>query len=230
MSHPGRNPGSRGSKVCRRTLSTGKPYTRGNSLYLMSRGIRQGHSDNRWGTYKQIEALGGQVRKGERGTKVLYYTDHARIAAKDEGGKPLKDKDGKTVYEEYQRNHPVVRQYTVFNADQTEGLKLRSAKHKPRRSGRRTRKRRLRFERAASRSTTFPEIKPATAWRRIESRCQNADSLLRPPATTRRRFTNWGMPADMKAAWIANRCKKELRLASAAKPTPAKNCGRRSAP
>ena len=121
---PWQKPWKPGEQGMPENLSTGKPYTRGNSLYLMSRGIRQGHSDNRWGTYKQIEALGGQVRKGERGTKVLYYTDRARIAAKDEGGKPLKDKDGKAVYEEYKRNHPVVRQYTVFNADQTEGLKL----------------------------------------------------------------------------------------------------------
>ena len=130
---PWQKPWKPGEQGMPENLSTGKPYTRGNSLYLMSRGIRQGHSDNRWGTYKQIEALGGHVRKGERGTKVLYYTDRARIAAKDEGGKPLKDKDGKAVYEEYKRNHPVVRQYTVFNADQTERLKLpeRSAEAPP---------------------------------------------------------------------------------------------------
>ena len=90
----------------------------------MSRSIRQGHGDNRWGTYKQIEAAGGHVRKGERGTKVLFYTDRARTPAKDEAGQPLKDKDGKPVYEEYQRSHPVVRQYTVFNAEQADGLNL----------------------------------------------------------------------------------------------------------
>ena len=121
---PWQKPWKPGEQGMPENLSTGKPYTRGNSLYLMSRGIRQGHGDNRWGTYKQIEALGGQVRKGERGTKVLFYTDRARIAAKDEAGKPLKDKDGKSVYEEYQRNHPVVRQYTVFNAEQADGLNL----------------------------------------------------------------------------------------------------------
>ena len=90
----------------------------------MSRGIRQGHGDNRWGTYKQIEAAGGHVRKGERGTKVLFYTDRARAPAKDEAGQPLKDKDGKQVYEEYRRSYPVVRQYTVFNVEQADGLNL----------------------------------------------------------------------------------------------------------
>ena len=130
---PWQKPWKPGEKCIPENLATGKPYTGGNSIYLMSRGIRQGHGDNRWGTYKQIEAAGGHVRKGERGTKVLFYTDRARITAKDEAGKPLKDKDGKPVYEEAQRNHPVVRQYTVFNAEQADGLKLpeRETKSQP---------------------------------------------------------------------------------------------------
>ena len=55
---------------------------------------------------------------------MLFYTDRARTPAKDEAGQPLKDKDGKAVYEEYRRSHPVVRQYTVFNAEQADGLNL----------------------------------------------------------------------------------------------------------
>ena len=121
---PWQKPWKPGEKCIPENLATGKSYTGGNSIYLMSRGIRQGHGDNRWGTYKQIEAAGGHVRKGERGTKVLFYTDRARTPAKDEAGKPLKDKDGKPVYEEYRRSHPVVRQYTVFNVEQADGLNL----------------------------------------------------------------------------------------------------------
>ena len=121
---PWQKPWKPGEKCISENLATGKSYTGGNSIYLMSRGIRQGHGDNRWGTYKQIEAAGGHVRKGERGTKVLFYTDRARTPAKDEAGKPLKDKDGKPVYEEYRRSHPVVRQYTVFNVEQADGLNL----------------------------------------------------------------------------------------------------------
>ena len=75
---PWQKPWKPGEKCIPENLATGKSYTGGNSLYLMSRGIRQGHGDNRWGTYKQIEAAGGHVRKGERGTKVLFYTDRAR--------------------------------------------------------------------------------------------------------------------------------------------------------
>ena len=92
--HPGRNRGSRGARYAGEPLDRQTLHTRQQPL-PDEQGYPSGHSDNRWGTYKQIEALGGHVRKGERGTKVLYYTDRARIAAKDEGGKPLKDKDGK---------------------------------------------------------------------------------------------------------------------------------------
>ena len=121
---PWQKPWKPGEKCTPENFSTGKSYTGGNSLYLMSRGIRQGHGDNRWGTYGQIQAAGGQVRKGERGTKVLFFTDRARETIKDEAGKPLQDKAGKQVYQEYQRAHPVVRQYTVFNVEQAEGLNL----------------------------------------------------------------------------------------------------------
>ena len=123
---PWQKPWKPGEKCTPENFSTGKSYTGGNSLYLMSRGIRQGHGDNRWGTYGQIEAAGGHVRKGERGTKVLFYTDRARTPAKDEAGKPLQDKAGKQVYQEYQRAHPLVRQYTVFNVEQADGLNLPS--------------------------------------------------------------------------------------------------------
>ena len=121
---PWQKPWKPGESYTPENLSTGKRYTGGNSLYLMSRGIRRGFGDNRWGTYRQIAEAGGQVRKGERGTKVLFYTDRAREAVKDEDGKPLKDKKGETVYQEHQRGFPVVRQYTVFNVEQADGLDL----------------------------------------------------------------------------------------------------------
>ena len=91
----------------------------------MSRGIKQGFGDSRWGTYNQIREAGGQVRKGEKGTQVLFFTDRTARAAKDEQGKTLKDKEGKTIYEEEQRSHPICKQYTVFNVEQADGLELK---------------------------------------------------------------------------------------------------------
>ena len=61
---PWQKPWKPGEQISAENFSTGKQYTGGNSLYLMSRGIRDGRGDNRWGTYNQIREAGGQVRKG----------------------------------------------------------------------------------------------------------------------------------------------------------------------
>ena len=66
----------------------------------MSRGIKQGFGDNRWGTHRQIEAGGGHVCKGEKGTQVLFWTQ--------------------------QKSRFITRQYTVFNVQQADGLSLPS--------------------------------------------------------------------------------------------------------
>ena len=121
---PWQKPWKPGEQHSPSNLATGKAYTGGNSLYLMSRQISEGRGDNRWGTYRQIEAAGGQVRRGEQGTKVLFYQNRTEQPAKDETGKIRKDKEGKTIYEETERSQAVMRQYTVFNVEQTDGLKL----------------------------------------------------------------------------------------------------------
>ena len=72
---PWQKPWKPGESVGAENFSTGKKYSGGNSLYLMSRAIRDGRGDNRWGTYNQIREAGGQVRKGEKGTQVLFFTD-----------------------------------------------------------------------------------------------------------------------------------------------------------
>ena len=72
-SAPWMKPWKPGEQIGASNIATGKAYTGGNSLYLMSRQISEGRGDNRWGTYRQIEAMGGQVRRGEKGTQVLFY-------------------------------------------------------------------------------------------------------------------------------------------------------------
>ena len=56
-----------------KNVQTDKPYRGGNSLYLSVTQTEKGYSDHRWATYKQISDMGGQVRKGEKSTKVLFY-------------------------------------------------------------------------------------------------------------------------------------------------------------
>ena len=122
---PWQKPWKPGEQISAENFSTGQKYSGGNSLYLMSRAIRDGRGDNRWGTYNQIREAGGQVRKGEKGTQVLFFTDRNSRAAKDEKGQTLKNKEGKTIYEEQKRETPICKQYTVFNVEQAEGLELK---------------------------------------------------------------------------------------------------------
>ena len=121
---PWQKPWKPGEQIGATNVATGKAYTGGNSLYLMSRQISEGRGDNRWGTYRQIEAAGGQVRRGEKGTQVLFYQNRTERPARDEAGKIRKDKEGNTIYEETENARPVMRQYTVFNVEQADGLKL----------------------------------------------------------------------------------------------------------
>ena len=87
---PWQKPWKPGEQISAENFSTGNKYSGGNSLYLMSRAIRDGRGDNRWGTYNQIREAGGQVRKGEKGTQVLFFTDRTAKAAKDEKGQTIK--------------------------------------------------------------------------------------------------------------------------------------------
>ena len=52
--------------------STGRTYSGINILLLWSAAIEQGRPSQRWLTFKQALAMGGAVRKGEKGTMVVY--------------------------------------------------------------------------------------------------------------------------------------------------------------
>lgn len=61
-------------------------------------------------TYRQAQAYGGQVRKGERGTTVVYADRFLKTVRDAESG------------EETERLIPFLKTYRVFNAEQIEGL------------------------------------------------------------------------------------------------------------
>ena len=92
-----------------RSMSTRKPY-RGINVFLLGlQGMAQGYQSQWWGTYKHITELGGQVRKGEKGTLVIFW-----------GSNVKKDKlDPKTGRPE---KYFMLRYYNVFNAEQADGL------------------------------------------------------------------------------------------------------------
>lgn len=82
--------------------ATGRPY---NGINLLVLGTMP-YADLGWITYKQAQELGGQVRKGEKGTGVIFWK-FDRV--KEEGS----DK-AKVV--------PFARMYTVFNVSQCDGI------------------------------------------------------------------------------------------------------------
>jgi N12 class adenine-specific DNA methylase/antirestriction protein ArdC/phage/plasmid primase-like uncharacterized protein len=97
---------------------TGKRYRGINAIQLMM----EGRSDQRWLTYKQAVAVGGQVMKGEKGTPVQYWKFTEEQVITDENGKPLLNDKGEKLMLSVKLERPRVFFATVFNAEQIEGL------------------------------------------------------------------------------------------------------------
>jgi antirestriction protein ArdC len=86
---------------------TNRPYS-GCNVVLLWMAQAAGYQMPRFLTYKQATELGGHVRKGERGTKVYFVKQlEIREDADDESSTRL---------------IPMMREYTVFNVEQCEGL------------------------------------------------------------------------------------------------------------
>ena len=92
--------------------STSRAYSGINVLILWAAVVEHGFSTQTWLTFKQALGLGGNVRKGERGTAVVYadrfVPDDVRHRAYERGEEP--------------RAIPFLKRFTVFNAEQCEGL------------------------------------------------------------------------------------------------------------
>ena len=95
---PWQKPWGPGERVLPANVDTGRSYSGGNSLHLAAVQQVRGYGDVRWGTYRQIQARDGQVRKGEQGTRILSFQDHRKISVTDERGRPVRDNEGKRVH------------------------------------------------------------------------------------------------------------------------------------
>ena len=98
--------------------TTGKRYRGINAIQLMS----EGRSDQRWLTYKQAAAVGGQVNKGEKGTPIQYWKFTEEQVITDGNGKPRLNDQGEKLTLSVKLERPRVFFATVFNAEQIEGL------------------------------------------------------------------------------------------------------------
>ena len=92
------------------SISTVKPYRGINTLVLWSQSQCKGYSSALWGTYQQWQSLGGQVRKGEHGSPVVYWGTF--------------ETESKEPDETDARTRLFCKGYTVFNLEQVDGVKL----------------------------------------------------------------------------------------------------------
>lgn len=95
-----------------KNAATGNHYSGINILLLWGAAIEHGRASQSWLTFKQAKALGGSVRKGERGSMVVYAD---RFIPKAERERAASEGDEPEAV-------PFLKRYTVFNAEQCEGL------------------------------------------------------------------------------------------------------------
>jgi antirestriction protein ArdC len=95
--------------VTRPLRYNGQPYSGINVLTLWASSMERGFAAPLWMTFKQALELGGHVRKGEKGSPVVYAD---KIVRTEEGA------DG----QDEERTIPFLKAYTVFNVEQIDGL------------------------------------------------------------------------------------------------------------
>lgn len=96
-------------RITRPLRHNGLPYQGINVVLLWSEAVARGFASPIWMTFKQALELGGNVRKGETGTTVVYANRFTRTETDEHG-------------DEVERAIPFLRAYAVFCVDQIEGL------------------------------------------------------------------------------------------------------------
>jgi antirestriction protein ArdC len=96
-------------RITRPLRHNGIPYRGINVVMLWSAAVTKGYSAPLWFTFRQAQELGGNVRKGEHGELVVYADRITRTQTDEKGA-------------EVEREIPFLKGYTVFNAEQCEGL------------------------------------------------------------------------------------------------------------
>ena len=95
--------------ISRPLRSTGEPYSGINVILLWAESVARGFNAPIWITFRQALALGAHVRKGEKGSTVVYANRISRTETGDDGA-------------DIERSIPFLKAYTVFNVEQVEGL------------------------------------------------------------------------------------------------------------
>lgn len=96
--------------VSRPLRHNGQPYSGVNVLTLWASAMTGHFSAPIWMTFRQAMELGGHVRKGEKGSPVVYANAINKTDTDDATGAAI------------ERTIPFLKAYTVFNVEQIEGL------------------------------------------------------------------------------------------------------------
>lgn len=96
-------------RITRPLRHNGQPYRGINVVMLWGEATARDFASPIWMTYKQALEVGGQVRKGEHGSLVVYADRITRTETADNG-------------EETEHSIPFLKGYTVFNCEQIDGL------------------------------------------------------------------------------------------------------------
>jgi antirestriction protein ArdC len=100
----------RGAPVSRPLRACGVPYRGMNVFWLWMVAEAAGFASPFWMTYNQANALGAQVRKGEKSAIAIFYKSYTKEVEAPDTGEPT------------EQARRVLKAYRVFNADQVEGL------------------------------------------------------------------------------------------------------------
>lgn len=95
--------------------SCGVPYQGINVFWLWLVADMHGYGSPYWMTYRQAQQRGGQVRKGETATIAVFYKTYRPGAQRGDAGDGDDDIEGVGV-------RRVLKSFSVFNADQIDGL------------------------------------------------------------------------------------------------------------
>jgi antirestriction protein ArdC len=103
------NAGNTAGRITRPLRHNGAPYSGINILMLWAEAMDKGFAAPIWMTFKQAIELKANVRKGEKGSLVVYANSITRTEEDAKG-------------EETEREIHYMKGYTVFNVEQIEGL------------------------------------------------------------------------------------------------------------
>jgi antirestriction protein ArdC len=93
-------------------ITSKKPYRGINTVCLWAAAEAKGYESGEWGTYKQWQERGAQVRKGEKSTTVVFWKFANSSGETQEDGEEHATSSSRLLF---------TRGYSVFNAAQVDG-------------------------------------------------------------------------------------------------------------